>query len=268
MLQSIARWLESYWAQISTLFGSLALALASILPSLQNSGGWDWLTDTLYGWFFLIGCFSSLIGGIVTISQSPSYERLQSECVRLKGELDSRKKGYSEILTDELKVLYRIVGFNSAERISLYRFEPKEEVFLMLARHSANRTFRNPGRVRFPLYQGCIWDAWENGYSFVDNLPDSTTKEYARVMLRDWNINQEEVDGMVMRSRTICAFAVEDLHDDRIAIVVFESTQPHAFEVEFIRDLMLNGEAKRISLLLDRVAHIEPDPSFAAKEDF
>ncbi|HIK15817.1 MAG TPA: hypothetical protein IGS53_11110 [Leptolyngbyaceae cyanobacterium M33_DOE_097] len=288
--QRIAQFSENYGAQTFSLFGSIALAIAGILPSVQQGQGWIWLNNTVYGRVFMLGAFFSVIGGAVSIISAPGYKSQQERIRFLEGELASktkalenelviqkkvlenelsaRKKGYSRILNDELKVLTRILNFGNNDRLSLYRYDRRERRFIMIARHSSNPRFKQPGRVFYPEDSGCIGKAWEQGSCFVD-LPEPGTEQYYRVHEELWNMNRQTVDFITMKSRTIGGISLENLSGERIAVLIFESTRNKAFRENSIKNLMNNcGEAARITYLLERVGKIEPDLIYAHEEGF
>jgi hypothetical protein len=288
--QSIAKFFENYGAQTSSLAGSVVLAVAGILPSVQQGQGWLWLTSTIYGKFFIVGAILSVVGGFVSIVTSPGYRNQQDRVRFLEGELASktkaleselalqkktlenelslRKKGYSRILNDELKVLTRIVSFGDTDRISLYRYDRREGKFIMIARHSSNPRLKQPGRVIYPENQGCIGKAWEQSICFVD-LPEPGTSQYYQVHETEWNMDRETVDSITMKSRTIGGISIDNLNGEKTAVLIFEGTRNRAFKESTIRNFMnSHGEATRITFLLERVVKIEPDLVYAHEEGF
>ena len=206
----------------------------------------------------------------MSIAQIPGYKRQQEENTSLKGELVSRKQGFSKILRDELRVLSRILRFNNFERISLYKHDSNKRQFLMIARYSANPKFKKTGRGKYPDDQGCIGKAWVSEFSFVDDLPDpeANLSRYYQVLETTWNIDRETADSIVMKSRTYAACSIKDIYDERIAVIVFESLNLRQFKAKTIQDIMAGGEEQRITLLLQNLGDITPDPAYAQQEEF
>ena len=264
-IQRLAVWIEDYWAQLFSVLGSLFLAIAGILASVQNYKNWSWLIHTVYGNFLIFGVIFSIIGGLSITFLSRGNKSLKNEVYRLKGELDLRKKRYAELINGELLILSQILNFENNERISLYKHEGK--AFVMLGRYSLNPEHRKKGRGIYPDTQGCIANAWRQGKVFVDNLPDVEEK-YCQVVQRDWNMPPDVTRGLTMRSRTIAAFSISDFQNDRIAVIIFESVRDKAFREHKLQEIMSNGEEKRIALLLEKTASVEPASQYALEEGY
>lgn len=243
------------------------MAVAGILPSVEKGNSWAWLVTTNYGKVFVFGLILSTVGGLVSIISTPGNQKLQDETRRLKKELARREEGYSKILNDELKLLFQIINFGNNERISLYKHEEQENSFIMIARYSSNPNLKKPGRVFYPDNQGCIGKAWEHKSSFVDNLPEPDTPKYYQILNSDWNIDEQTAKRMTMKSRTISAFSISNADEERIAVLVFESTRIRGFKENHIQNIMTEGEEKRIALLLKSIVYMEPDPIYALQEN-
>ena len=279
--QSIAKFFENYGPQTSSLAGSILLAISGLFSS-----------DQIYEKrsLFIVGVFLAVTGGFISIVKSPGYKdqqekirHLESELrsntealdnerglqkKQLETELSSRKKGYSRILNDELKVLTQILNFGETERISLYTHDRRDRKFIMVARHSSNPRYKQPGRVIYPENQGCIGRVWEQSSCFVE-LPEPETPQYFQTHQDEFNMDRKVVESIVMKSRTIGGISIDDRDGEKSAIIIFESTRSRAFRENVIKTLMNNcGEARRITFLLARVGKIEPDLIYAYEEGF
>jgi hypothetical protein len=263
-LQRLAIWFDDYWAQILTLLGGIFLALSGIQASVTQKG-WSWFISTNYGITFLLGFLFSIIGGLKLASLSPSQRTMEAEIEKLKRELDSRNRGYFKIIEDELYILSEILGFSYTERISLYKH--KNNAFIMLGRYSANHDYKRRGRVVYSDNQGCVGRALRIGWVFVDNLPDSEI-EYFEVLQNDWNIPLETAQKLVMKSKTLAAHSIINSERSSLAVIVFESSRRGGFNENKVRQVMSNGEGKRISFLLEKIAGIEPSPEYAEDEGY
>jgi hypothetical protein len=141
----------------------------------------------------------------------------------------------------------------------------------MLGRYSKNPEFCKKGRALYPDSEGCISHAWNHGESIIDDLPDPAAdiEIYATQHKNEWGINKQVTKGFRMKSRSYVALAIEDRLQKRIAVVVFESTQPNgALNKDKINALLVSHEGKRIAQFLDRMRALEPTPSYAHQEGF
>jgi hypothetical protein len=263
-LQRAAVWLDDYWAQMFALGGAIVLALAGIQSSVQQKD-WSWLMSTTYGKNFVIGFLFSTIGGLKIASLSPGQKTMEAEIERLRRELDSRNRGYFKIIEDELYILSEILGFSFTERISLYKH--KSEAFVMLGRYSLNHDYKRRGRVIYSDNQGCVGKALRRGRVFIDNLPSNET-EYFEVLRKDWDIPLEISQKLVMKSRTLAAHLITNSERNSRAVIVFESAHEQGFDENRVIEVMLNGEEKRISFLLEKIYGIEPSPEYAKGEGY
>ena len=265
-LQRLAVWFDDYWAQTLTVLGAIVLAYSGIQSSTQQKD-WSWLIYKDYGIAFVIGILFSIIGGLKLASLSPGQKTMEIEIERLAQELNSRNKGYFRIIEDELCILSEILGFSYNERISLYKHKHKSKTFVPLGRYSANHDYSKRGRVAYSDDQGCVGKALRQGWVFVDNLPGNET-EYYEALRKDWNIPLEISQKLVMRSRTLAANLIVNHERNNTAVIVFESSQEKGFLEGRVREIMTNSEEKRISLLLEKIAGIEPNPEYAEDEGY
>jgi len=141
----------------------------------------------------------------------------------------------------------------------------------MLGRYSKNPEFCKKGRAIYPDNEGCIAAAWKDGVSVIQYLPDpdSESEAYTSQHKANWNINKQTTKCFRMKSRSYVAIAIEDRHQKRIAVAVFESINAHgALDKDRIKGLLASHEGKRIAQFLDRMKALEPSPSYAHEEGF
>lgn len=264
-LVKIAKWVENYWAQFLTAFGSLGLALSGIMPGVQTKG-WDWLRSEPYGLIFLASSLMTLVGGVMTWHQTPGIPALQDKVARLEDELEHSRKGFYELLDYELQLLFESNGLTSTDRISIYKHEG--HVFTMLGRYSSNPEYQKTGRGIYPDSEGCIGKAWREGKAFLGELPKPGTRLFYSVLEKEWNIIQEVADSLRMPSRCYAAFGINDSKGRRIAVIVFESTQPNGIKNAAIEKALQDGEERRLNLFLEKMHSIEPASTYALEQGF
>ena len=267
---------EDYIAQLIIVTATILLTLVGVLPSVQK-GKLSWVLSTDYGFLFIIGSLFLFTGTIISIRQAPGKRKLINQIQKLQEELDAQTTLYTEeikektyrhlkILRDELRVLFEILKFTNNERISLYKHDGK--TFNMLARYSSNPKHKKTGRGIYPTDQGCIGSAWENKEAYDNNLGDDDAT-YFNNQNKIWNITFEVARSLTMKSKNIGAFAIDDTEEGRIAVIVFESTDPDTFNWDDIKTKMREGgEEKRIEFILKRIGPIEPEFTYALTEGF
>ena len=178
-------------------------------------------------------------------------------------------QGYFEILDYQLSILANYaLGFGDTERISVYKHD--DGMFRLLGRYSKNPVFQKRGRPTYPDDQGCIGAAWRNGEAIVEKLPDPSTDlgEYAGCLHRDWDIPVDVSTGFRMRSRSLAAFALEDTHDRRIAVIVFESVRTDVLVYDTLREVVKSTENRRLTAFIDKMKPFEAVPGLAQERGF
>lgn len=260
--------LGDYWGNLLSIGGSAGLAVAGILPKIEK-GEWIWFSTTGYGALFVLGVTAVVVGQFFQAISTPGNKSLKEELQKAIEALNKRTKGYLEVINNELLVLFEISNFRETERISLYNHDGT--TLIMVGRYSSNPNLKKKGRGFHNENEGVIGRAWANGKAFVDDLPESSNNDdyvYVRECVITWGMKREEAVNLSMKSRTIAAFSINDSQNNRSAVIVFESTNPQGFDEQYIETLMRNGESRRISLLLEKLQSITPNPSTALQEGF
>ena len=274
MRLNIFRRLVDYWANIVSITGSLFLAFAGMMPSI-NQKFWFWIFYTDTGKVFSVGIVAAVIGETVKVISEPGKASLKREVEQLVQISNQNNENYGEIIRHELIILSEILGFGSRERISLYY--DGGSTLLMLSRYSENRVFNEKGRGYHNKNQGIMGRAWEqNTHYFIDDLPACVKRngrqdcyDYVKACELDWGMNRDEAFKLKMKSRTISAFTIRNSQQNGIAVIVFESMKEKAFEKQEIEDIMQNGkEEKRIAILLEKLKTYIPNPTQAYEGGF
>lgn len=274
--KSIVAWITDHWSGLLSLLGSIIFGVIGVLPHLESELKKGNLSITFIV-FLAMGILAVLAGGLGQILLSPRVSSLKAELEIALGaakqatedlgqaDADNRKK-YQAILNNELFVLYNFLGFSNDERINLLMHDDQDQMY-MIGRYSTKLAYRRKGRSHYKDDEGVVGLAWNNGNCFVDDLPEGEY-EYARECVIQFKMKREDAFNLRMKSRTIGAVTVRDIFDQQIAVIVFESMRPAAFTKQDLLSLMQNGEEKRISLLLDQLKDILPDPNIASEEGF
>lgn len=125
--------------------------------------------------------------------------------------------------------LYSTLELKPTDRVNLYVPEQTPKRFTRVARWSDNEKYRtSPGRPTYPMGQGVIGRAWEEGECIVrgSEVPDRKRdpETYASYMQEEWNIPREEALRFTMPSRSYYA---KTLRAGLVpyAVLVIESTE-------------------------------------------
>lgn len=267
LLIKFARFWDDYNDKALTMAGSLAFALAGILPGVKEAG-WAWLWSEVYGRIFIFAAICTTCGVIANLRYSKKlgdYHQLHEKVQALEDQLADAKGGYFYLLEHQLQILFAQIGLNNNDRISVYSHE--EQAFIMLGRYSPNPEYKKPGRGIYPDDQGCIGEAWRQGKAIISNIPTPGTKSYYREMLR-WNITESVADSLRMKSQCYVGYAIHNNHRDRIAVIVFESTASCGLNDKEINSKLLEGGEEMIALFLEKMHSLEPTPTFALDRGF
>ena len=114
----------------------------------------------------------------------------------------------------------------STQRISVYKHGGKVSQFIMIGRHSSNPSYNKDGRICYPDNEGVISEAWKTGEKIfeISNDPKNLEK-YCNEHFDKSNIPREVSKKFKMKSVYYSARAVNDLRENRTAVVVWESTE-------------------------------------------
>jgi len=173
---------------------------------------------------FWAGFACVLIGGVVAAIRQPDRAALARRIVTLERQVQSGNEALRSLRRSELSLLARQLGYFSTERISLFAHD--RDGFVLVARHSANPRFEAPGRTRYPLGEGCLGKAWDDGSAAVVDLPDPAQDptDWQRALLDRWNMPLETSAALVMKARTCIAIRIDTAGARApIGVVVFES---------------------------------------------
>jgi hypothetical protein len=167
--------------------------------------------------------------------------------------------------------LYQIsnkLGFNEVDkktdRITLYIHDPKNNRFVPCGRVSPNPQYQKTGRTEYPDNEGCISEAWSNGWCYK-NFNRDNKKRVAEH--GEMNISENVSKNFNMPSLMYCAMRIEDGSGGQYAVLVVESTKKERFsEAVLKRELMLQNDylCQLVQILKKHI----PLPSNAASKGY
>lgn len=268
----IAILIENHWTDLCNGLGAIGLGIAGVLTGIKN---FRQLYTTPYGLLMIIASIISIIGVTFHIKKSNNLIILKHQNQQLTNQLEKAIKkiektqqGYSELLNYNLITLFNSLNFNNSERISVYKHDEKASVFTLLSRHSKNPKYKKKGRAIYPDDQGCIGRAFSEGKHSISDLPAHTTKKYQEIMHSEYNMSKDIVSKLAMPTRAYAAFAIANMYDIMLGVIVFESIHPDGLDNDKIDEIMSLNEAERIAYLLEKMQEKEPVISMANSEGY
>lgn len=141
----------------------------------------------------------------------------------------------------------------------------------MIGRYSQNPEYCRKGRVIYPADQGIINTAWTGGEDFIENLPDPVVEleNYLSILKEQYHISKKTSRSFSMKCRCYYGYAIRDVRQKtRIAVIVIESTRLGIINPDQIRSVLLGGEERRISEILEKIKPVIPDINTAIREGF
>lgn len=199
---------------------------------------------------------------------------LKSQNKRLEQYIDDTNDTVSSLI-DSIRDAWRInlrsifdsLGLSSRSRISVFR--ENSDFFYMLGRYAVVDDYGRRGRKLHPIGCGCIGRAWtsENFESFVDNLP-ANRDLYIEKLCDEWGFSSNDAKVIRMKSRSVYAFVIKDHDQHNIAVIVFESTDPKAFDADKLREAVQITYRDHILSCLNALKFIEPSLDIAQSKGF
>lgn len=121
-------------------------------------------------------------------------------------------------------------------RVSLYvvqkNYKGKDIGFACCGRYSMNRKYDEPGRKLYPIWQGVIGEAWNDGYSCRQFPVDED--EYIKALI-DLKYSRHEIGRFTMPARVIFARRLDEGSKNPPGMMVVELPEPFR-EVGMMKD--------------------------------
>ena len=223
--------LDNYGALFGSVIGTVILGFSTNLISTP-SDLIDFSRTQTWTEYFGVVLFSGgtylLARNGMRVSKLEHENKLLNQLVKSLG--DDIQDKWRQILMQVAQDL----GLGNSERISIYRNEGS--FFIMLGRFSIDPQKQKTGRGYYSINEGCIGRAYQDGESFVLDLPDSSDNDYYIRTSHEWGIDPTISSTFKMKARSIAAFALADPKSlKRSLILVFESTDAKAFKKKDLR---------------------------------
>jgi hypothetical protein len=264
-VQRIVEAIYNYWPNALANLATIGLAAMGV-----------WLGFQPHHWHLVVAVLGFVGFGVVyafgewrSYSRRGLLTRATSRVTELEYALEQADDRLFSLFREQLRILAAKLAFTDRERISAFRYDEDAESFRLVGRFAKDPTFNTPGRQAYPSAQGCLAKAWRTGEAIAD-LPDRRVDEpaYFAKLLDDWDIPREVAERFTMTCRTMVAFALEDDRGDHLAILVFESERPNAFDLQKVR-LEMRTERRRLSIFIQESTSIErADAQVASRAGF
>lgn len=275
-----ARWLETnaaeYGPTLSVAVAGLGWTLARTFIT-EPPVGESW-PHTASRWALgIILTFLALGGAILAYKRNGSIKNLKKENANLGSEIKSLEETISTIssLTKDvwksrLGIIASELGLDNTFRLNIYRYSPETKTFSMIGRYAGITKYNHVGRGIYPSEVGCIGAAWESPTleAIEDDLPEDEDA-YIAESCNKWKFDPDTVKNLSMKSRSVYAFTITDaLEMDRMAVIVFESTNPKASDADLLRHAVRQRYRKQILSDLAILKAIEPSQTLAQNAGF
>lgn len=217
-------------------------------------------------WMMLASIVFAVSGEIWKAVQTWNYEKFKKEFDEQKTYVENSYGFLSSIPNVLVENLFNSLSLKMDERITIYiRYD---HGFKPLARFSTCPLFNKGTDTIFPEGKGIIWEAYQKGELFIEDLPDPINN------FNDWldeqkklGITKQMAKKLTMKSRSYFAKAfIQKGIKDPHAIIVFESITPHVF----IKENLVNAIASNQFLVeyLEQMHEILPDWELAKKTGY
>ena len=255
---------ENYGPELGLAVTSSAIAIDSILLGIDIDK--TWIVVML--WCIL---FISIGGGFyceyLVYKKSKKLtllqERLnkQSETIQIQEETIEKIESVNYKLFQYVLIsLYTKLQLDGNDRISVYK--KKQDRFVIMSRYSINPSLATINRKHYPISEGFIGMALQDGECYITELPEckQNRKEvYYKAVLDKCTIEKDTLRGISMKSRSYyCKALTDPARTERRSIIVFESLTPNKLNRLDILEA-LQSEEHKIVAFVDNVKLRIPD---------
>jgi hypothetical protein len=253
--------LQDHWSHFLVIIGTLGLTFSSYLFFPYEI--FDvWVCIRILTGILCICAF--IFGEFFSARKTAGFTALQQQNVWLKQIILRLGEDALAIWRFKLGSVSKAFGFESTERVSLYKHE--NGIFIMLGRYSEDPILDRKGRGEYPENQGCIESAYRQGKAIERSLPDPSldSESYYKLIENKWKIPIPVMEKCRMKSRSYAGFAVNDeTRLNKVAVIMFESTKENAFDFEALENAIKGELGEDLMNLMRVLQPMEPSISLA-----
>ncbi|MGR6896977.1 hypothetical protein [Rummeliibacillus sp. BSL5] len=217
---SFKNW-KTEWGNLFLLLIPIGLAIPKFNKLIV--GKWYWLLLTII--IFCVCWIQSNYSKEKMSSLKLSNSKLNSQLDSIKNTVESLNNTIEATPEMIIKYINFSLELTYQDRISIYRYNIANELFIPIGRYSKNPVYTKKGRDTYSKDNGYISKAWMNGTFYVDKIPsfERTPKRYLDYVTKQTGMERSILENISMKSR--CYFCKNLTHNDRaIAVIVIETT--------------------------------------------
>ena len=162
--------IRHWWPILLGLIGTATLAVAPAVPHAHFRVG-----RTDYAWtshLVFVGVLCTVFSGIEFGRRQLRLDRLRDEKTTFEANARAGALALARLIFHELDSIRRSAGHYSNERVSLFRSEGDH--FVLVGRRSASPVWElTSGRETYPLSEGFLGTAWQDGRAEEGGLPSA-----------------------------------------------------------------------------------------------
>ncbi|MDQ4119834.1 MAG: hypothetical protein M3209_00020 [Acidobacteriota bacterium] len=217
------------------------------------------------------------IGFVLTVilhaSKQKKFSKLEENLRSSNSELEGLKQDFLDMSEGLVRSLAQKLEFGSRrdciERITVYGFDRKTEVFIPFGRFSYDPELDKKGKDFYPNDKGCISKAWRKGHHFDNGFPPYEGNEPAyNTQARKYGYTREEVKQMRMHSSLFFGWRVFDTAgENSLAVIIIEATDSNRWTEQELLDFF-EKEKRTLRVIMQRLAPRLPSMSNANNEGY
>lgn len=228
---------KSWWPDLLVYVGA---GLFSVCMATLNSK-----SSLIPCLFFICSVLFVIVGLYYKTKQKDNVRNLKETLTDLSESMQIAEQAMDGFFDDLLAYIASTwCSCNANDRVTLYTHH--DDSFNQIARYAEVPEYKIAGRKIIPANQGAIGLAWRSTDEifYKGDIPDPIdAEERYYACLSDMQITQDVAENMSMKSRTFAIFHVKHPRMGRVALLVFESLVPNAFDIDELKAFWSWGDS-------------------------
>lgn len=259
-LKRIGRWISDYSVE---LLNTIIVLVTVVAGGFGETLFWD-------AWYLLLLIAVCIVAIVIVQVRRTPYSELKAEKEAAAKQARTMSTALERSISILLKQILVDSGINNTvTRASAYFYgmDDEGEHFVMVARNSANPSYRRPGRRRYPVNQGVIGKAWNraNGYFAVRQLPKNQA-DWNNKLVEDYGFTHEVASNITMKAASIGALRIHD-NDGAVGMLVIETQNSHGITNALLEQVQASSVWDIFSEFMAAFAPITPRGSITPPPD-
>ena len=273
-----ARWLADHWTTLGLIVLPFGLILSTAFLSdevvrlVGASEAWQDRLQTTALVSLVVVAVAHVLLGICQIKHDDRVSTLVQERDSAKSDAQLLLENARAVCDGFLQDLATPLGFGSqgtnSERITLYLHDSNRS-FQPVGRFSFDQQWIKKGRTTYPDNQGCIGQAWKDGWHFC-SLPNADTDlDGWRTACVAQGVPKTTADRLNMKSALYCACTLKNSASPRpVGVLVVESTNANRYIENDLKAVLTDDRRSYVARLLEAMKPWLGDLGDAKKEGF